>query len=101
MNKFIEHVQLRSYVRNQTPAGRIAESDSPVKDSLDPSPDAELRQLVADLLEVSADGRRLAADLSRTIRDIVGVQCDAIDERARRILARAEEIGQAKAGRDL
>lgn len=55
-------------------------------------PGAELRQLVEDLLEVSADGRRMAADLSRSIRDIVAVQCDAIDERARRILERAEQL---------
>jgi hypothetical protein len=58
----------------------------------DSNPSAELRQLVEDLLQVSADGRRLADDLARTIRDIVAVQCDAIDERARRILARAEEL---------
>lgn len=58
----------------------------------DPPASAELRQLVADLLDVSADGRRMAADLARSIKDIVAVQCDAIDERARLILARAEEI---------
>jgi hypothetical protein len=63
-----------------------------VTDPLDPHPSAELRQLVADLLDVSADGRRMAADLARSIKDIVAVQCDAIDERARLILARAEEI---------
>ncbi len=53
---------------------------------------ADVRQLVEDLLEVSADGRRMAAELSRNIRDIVAVQCDAIDERARLILARAEKL---------
>lgn len=56
------------------------------------SSSAELRELVEDLLEVSADGRKLAADLARNIRDIVAVQCDAIDERARRILERAEQL---------
>jgi hypothetical protein len=55
-------------------------------------PSADVRQLVEDLLEVSADGRRMAADLSRAIRDIVSVQCDAIDERARLILQRAEDL---------
>lgn len=57
---------------------------------------AELRQLVQDMLEVSADGRRMAADLARSIRDIVAVQCDAIDERARRILERAEELERGR-----
>lgn len=55
-------------------------------------PNAELRLLVQDLLEVSADGRRMAAELSRTIKDIVAVQCDAIDARARQILERAEKL---------
>lgn len=59
-------------------------------------PSAELRQLVEDMLEVSADGRRMAADLSRAIRDIVAVQCDAIDERAKRILQRAQELEQKR-----
>lgn len=53
---------------------------------------ADVRQLVEDLLEVSADGRRMAAELSRNIRDIVAVQCDAIDDRARLILAKAEKL---------
>lgn len=57
-----------------------------------PQPGAELRQLVEDLLEVSADGRRMANDLARNIKEIVAVQCDAIDERARQILARAEQL---------
>ncbi len=52
----------------------------------------ELRQLVQDMLEVSADGRKLAADLAQSIRDIVNLQCDAIDARARLILARAEGL---------
>jgi len=60
------------------------------------SPGAELRQLVEDLLDVSADGRRMAAELSRNIRDIVAVQCDAIDERARRILERAEQLDRKR-----
>jgi hypothetical protein len=58
----------------------------------DPSPAAELRQLVEDLLEVSADGRKMAAELARTIREIVGLQCDAIDERARLIQAKADAL---------
>ena len=57
---------------------------------------AELRQLVQDMLDVSADGRRMAADLARSIRDIVAVQCDAIDERARHILERAERLERGR-----
>lgn len=53
---------------------------------------AELRALVEDLLDVSSDGRKLAADLSRSIREIVAMHCDAIDERARLILAKAEAM---------
>ncbi|MDX2233722.1 MAG: hypothetical protein NW200_04415 [Hyphomonadaceae bacterium] len=64
--------------------------------STDPAPSAELRQLVEDLLEVSADGRRMAADLARAIKDIASVQCDAIDERARIILARAEALSAGR-----
>ena len=56
----------------------------------------ELRQLVEDLLAVSADGRKMAAELSRSIREIVAVQCDAIDERARLILARAEALSSQR-----
>ena len=47
-----------------------------------PALGADLRQLVEDLLEVSADGRKIAIDLSRSIREIVALQRDAIDERA-------------------
>lgn len=50
---------------------------------------AELRQLVEDMLEVSADGRKLAGDLAQSIREIVNLQCDAIDARAQLILAKA------------
>lgn len=53
---------------------------------------AELRQLVEDMLEVSADGRKLAADLAQSIREIVNLQCDAIDARAQLILAKADDI---------
>ena len=61
-----------------------------------PSPAAELRQLVEDLLEVSADGRRMAADLARSIREIVAVQCDAIEERARLIQAKADALANKR-----
>lgn len=53
---------------------------------------AELRQLVEDMLEVSSDGRKLAADLAQSIREIVNLQCDAIDARARLILAKANGL---------
>lgn len=53
---------------------------------------AELRQLVEDMLEVSADGRKLAADLAQSIREIVNLQCDAIDARAQLILAKADDL---------
>lgn len=53
---------------------------------------AELRQLVEDMLEVSADGRKLAADLAQSIREIVNLQCDAIDARAQLILAKADGL---------
>lgn len=57
-----------------------------------PSPAADLRQLVEDLLEVSADGRKMAADLAQSIREIVALQCDAIEERARLIQAKADAL---------
>lgn len=61
------------------------------------SPASELRQLVEDLLEVSADGRKMAADLAQSIREIVALQCDAIEERARLIQAKADTLaGQAQ-----
>jgi hypothetical protein len=53
---------------------------------------AELRQLVEDMLEVSADGRKLAVDLAQSIREIVNLQCDAIDARARLILEKADGL---------
>lgn len=53
---------------------------------------AELRQLVEDMLEVSADGRKLAADLAVSIREIVNLQCDAIEARAKRILEKADGL---------
>jgi len=53
---------------------------------------AELRQLVEDMLEVSADGRKLAADLALSIREIVNLQCDAIDARAKLILEKADGL---------
>ena len=61
-----------------------------------PSPAAELRQLVEDLLEVSADGRKMAADLAQSIREIVAVQCDAIDERARLIQRKADALANQR-----
>ena len=61
-----------------------------------PSPAAELRQLVEDLLEVSADGRKMAADLAQSIREIVAVQCDAIDERARLIQSKADALNNKR-----
>jgi hypothetical protein len=67
-----------------------------VTDPNDTTPAAELRLLVQDMLEVSSDGRRMAAELSRTIKEIVAVQCDAIDERARQILARAEALSSVR-----
>lgn len=62
--------------------------------STSPQADAagELRQLVEDMLEVSADGRKLAADLAQSIREIVNLQCDAIDARAQLILAKADGL---------
>lgn len=59
-------------------------------------PAAELRQLVEDLLEISAEGRRMANDLSRSIKDIVAIQCDSIEDRARTILARAEQLQNSR-----
>ena len=53
---------------------------------------AELRPRVEGLLEVGADGRKFAADLSRSIREIVALHCDATDERARLILAKSEAL---------
>lgn len=53
---------------------------------------AELQQLVEDMLEVSADGRKLAADLAHSIREIVNLQCDAIDARAKLILMKASGL---------
>lgn len=53
---------------------------------------AELRQLVEDMLEVSADGRKLAVDLAQSIREIVNLQCDAIDARAKLILEKADGL---------
>jgi hypothetical protein len=53
---------------------------------------AELRQLVEDMLEVSADGRKLAVDLAHSIREIVNLQCDAIDARAKLILEKANGL---------
>ena len=42
---------------------------------------AELQQLVEDMLEVSADGRKLAADLAHSIREIVNrLKCLSNDE---------------------
>jgi hypothetical protein len=43
-------------------------------------------------LEISQDGRMFAQELGRTIVDLVSMQCDAIDARARAILADAEAI---------
>ncbi len=59
-----------------------------------PSPAAELRQLVEDLLEVSADGRKMAADLAQSIREIVALQCNAIEDRARLIQAKADALSK-------
>lgn len=53
---------------------------------------AALRRLVDDLLEISQDGRTLAYDLGRTITELVTLQCDAIDSRARAILEDAEAL---------
>jgi hypothetical protein len=61
-----------------------------------PAPADDLRQLVEDLLEVSADGRKMANDLAQTIREIVSLQCDAIEERARLIQARAETLAERR-----
>jgi hypothetical protein len=53
----------------------------------------ELRALVAQIIEVNADARRLAAELSRTIMAVADTQCDAID--ARLVSIRAA-LGQAQ-----
>jgi len=55
---------------------------------------AELRQLVEDMLEVSADGRKLAVELAHSIREIVNLQCDAIDARAKLILDKANGLAE-------
>ena len=79
-------------LRRRAPiAGPAGRGETPL-DNSHATTAAELRQLVEDLLEVSADGRKLAADLSRSIREIVSVHCDSIDERARLILAKAEAL---------
>lgn len=68
----------------------VTEADHP--DSTPAEAAAELRQLVEDMLEVSADGRKLAADLAQSIREIVNLQCDAIDARAQLILSKANGL---------
>lgn len=52
----------------------------------------EARALLDDVTDVSADGRRLAADLADTIRSIADLQCGAIDERANALRARLTQI---------
>lgn len=98
MNKFIERVHRITYlivVRRFFFAAQEIQVNSNLK--VVPADEAasvasELRQLVGDMLEVSADGRKLAADLAQSIREIVTLQCDAIDARARLILAKAEAL---------
>jgi hypothetical protein len=50
----------------------------------------ETRQLLEDVAEVAKDGRVLAQRLTETIENVVGLQCDAIEERVRGLLARIE-----------
>jgi hypothetical protein len=79
----------------ETPVDKALKIASMNEDASECSPAAaaaELRQLVEDMLEVSADGRKLAADLAQSIREIVNLQCDAIDARAQLILAKAGDL---------
>lgn len=46
------------------------------------------------MLEVSADGRKLAVELAHSIREIVNLQCDAIDARAKLILDKANGLAE-------
>ena len=53
---------------------------------------AALRQLSEDMLGVSADGRKLAIALAISIREIVNLQCDAVEACARISLDKANDL---------
>jgi 3-methyladenine DNA glycosylase AlkC len=52
----------------------------------------ETRQLLTDIEDVAKDGRLLAHSLTETIEGVVKLQCDAIEERMRALMARIDAV---------
>ncbi len=56
----------------------------------------ETRQLLTDVEEAAKDGRLLAQQLTQTIENVVKLQCDAIEERMRALIARIDAVENAE-----